>query len=47
MQERIFPLWAYRLPNVEIANYILDSLPALTGYPISSGKKKAVDVLIS
>jgi len=47
MQERIFPLWAYRLPNVEIASYILDSLPALTGYPVSSGKEKTVDVFIS
>jgi hypothetical protein len=38
MQERIFPLWAYRLPNVEISNY---RLGALIGYPSSSGKEKS------
>jgi len=27
MPEMIFPSWAYRLPNVEIASYILDFLP--------------------
>ena len=46
MPDRIFPSWAYNLPNVEIASYILDFLPTLTGQPVSSGTRKQLVFLL-